>query len=251
MTAALLDGSAEAIATAIKTGAASAREIVQETLEPHRGSQWRARRLHRRDGDARPRQGRRDRRGARARSELGAARGRAVRRQEPVRHRRIADARRLQDQPRSRAGDGRRDVDRASGSGRGSPRRRAQHGRVRLRLHRRERPRRPVPQPARSRAHDRRIVRRIGRRRGRRPRSDRARDPTPTARFACRAPCADCSASSRPMAGCRAPACSRSSPVSIMWARSREASPISRSATTPCSAGTKRTRRRPTSPQRR
>ena len=32
MTAALLDGSAEAITSAIRTGAASAREIVQEAL---------------------------------------------------------------------------------------------------------------------------------------------------------------------------------------------------------------------------
>ena len=73
----------------------------------------------------------------------------------------------LQDQPRSAAGRARRNADRAAGScGRRSGRR-AQHGRIRLRLHRRECPRRTVAQSARPHPHDRRLVRRL-RRRGRR-----------------------------------------------------------------------------------
>ena len=71
MTAALLDGSAQAITAAIRTGAASAREIVKTTLSAHRGSQWRARRLHRRDRDARARQSRRHRRGRARGASLG------------------------------------------------------------------------------------------------------------------------------------------------------------------------------------
>ena len=71
--------------------------------------------------------------------------------------------------------DARRGADRAAGSGRRHPGRRAQHGRIRLRLHRRERPRRPFAQSARSRPHDRRLVRRLGRRGRRRPGAARAR----------------------------------------------------------------------------
>ena len=119
VTAELLDGSAQAIAAAVRTGAASAREIVQETVRriEVRNSALgaftdvtTARALAKADAiDC----------GAGAWSEPGAARGRAVRRQEPVRHRRTADARRLQDQPRSRAGRGGRDAGRAPGGGSG------------------------------------------------------------------------------------------------------------------------------------
>ena len=56
--------------------------------------------------------------------------------------------------------------------------------------------------------------------------------------FACRVRCADCSASSRPMAACRAPACSRSSPALTMWGRSRAPPAIWRSPMTPCLAAT-------------
>ena len=51
-----------------------------------------------------------------------------------------ADPRRLEDQPRPAAVAARRHPDRAAGSGRRGAGRRAQHGRIRLRLHRRERP---------------------------------------------------------------------------------------------------------------
>ena len=63
--------------------------------------------------------------------------------------------------------------------------RRAQHGRIRLRLHRRERARRALAQSARSRAHDRRLVGRFGRRGRGRPRRRSRSAPTPTARSAC------------------------------------------------------------------
>ena len=95
----------------------------------------------------------------------------------------------------------RRDADRAARSRRRHPRRRAQHGRIRLRFHRREHPRRAVAQSARSRAHDRRLVRRLGRRGRRRARAARARlrhqrlDPRARLR------CAACSGSSRPTGG--------------------------------------------------
>ena len=55
-------------------------------------------------------------------------------------------------------------ADRAPGSRRRRARRRAQHGRIRLRLHRRERARRSLAQPARPEPHDRRLLRRLGRR---------------------------------------------------------------------------------------
>ena len=54
-------------------------------------------------------------------------------------------------------------------------RRRAQHGRICLRLHRREFARRPVAQSARSAPHDRRLLRRLGRRGRRRIGPDCAR----------------------------------------------------------------------------
>ena len=93
-----------------------------------------------------------------------AARRRAVRGQEPVRHRRAADAGRLQNQSRPRAGRPRCHLDRPSGSARRRARGCAQHGRIRLRLHRRERARRSLAQPARPEPHDRRLLRRLGRR---------------------------------------------------------------------------------------
>ena len=171
--AALLDGSAHAIAAAVRTGAASAREIAEDELNRIKARNealgaftdvTAVRALAKADAiDA-----------ARARgADLGPLAGRAVRGQEPLRHRRLADPRGLQDQPRSSAGQGRRDRGRPSGSSRGRPDRLAQHGRIRLRLHRPERPRRPVAQSARSRPHDRGIVRRFGGGRGWRPGSDR------------------------------------------------------------------------------
>ena len=57
MSAALVEGTAEAIAAAVRSGAVSAREIAQETSESHRSPKWGARRLHRGDREARARQG--------------------------------------------------------------------------------------------------------------------------------------------------------------------------------------------------
>ena len=99
----------------------------------------RAERLHRRGRGARARQGQGDRRGARGEPPARAACRRAVRGQEPVLRRGPADARRLQDQSRPRAGGARRHRDRAPRSAGRRAGGRAQHGRIRLRLHRRER----------------------------------------------------------------------------------------------------------------
>ena len=65
--------------------------------------------------------------------------------------------------------------DPAARGGRRRAGRRAQHGRVRLRLHRRERARRALAQPARHQPHDGRLLGRHRRRGGRRPGADRAR----------------------------------------------------------------------------
>ena len=72
--------------------------------------------------------------------------------------------------------------------------RRAQHGRVRLRLHDRELARRADPQPARPGPRRRRLVGRLGRGGRRRPGAGQRSAPTPTARSACRRRCAACSA---------------------------------------------------------
>ena len=117
-----------------------------------RGARPRAQRLHRRGRGSRARQGQGDRRRARGEPPARAARRRAVRGQEPVRHRGAADAGRLQDQSRPPAGGARRHRDRAPRSGGGGAGGRAQHGRIRLRLHRRERARRALAQSARRRA---------------------------------------------------------------------------------------------------
>ena len=101
-----------------------------------------AERLH--DGHRRSsaRRGRSRRRGHRRRTGTRTARRRAVRRQEPLRSRRRRHDRGLQDSPRRPARHTRCHRGRAaSGRGRRLPRR-AQHGRVRLRLRHRERPRR-------------------------------------------------------------------------------------------------------------
>ena len=87
----------------------------------------------------------------------------------------LTDPRRLEDQSRPSAGAARRDADRAARSGRRHPSRRAEYGRIRLRLHRREHSRRPLAQSARPRSHDRRLVRRLGSGGRRRPRAARAR----------------------------------------------------------------------------
>ena len=65
--------------------------------------------------------------------------------------------------------------DPAARGGRRRAGRRAQHGRVRLRLHRRERALRALAQSARYQPHDRRLLGRLRRRRRRRPGADRAR----------------------------------------------------------------------------
>ena len=66
-------------------------------------------------------------------------------------------------------------ADRTAGSRRRRAGRRAQHGRIRLRLHRRERARRTFAQSARSDAHDRWLIRRLRQRRWRRHGAPRAR----------------------------------------------------------------------------
>ena len=95
----------------------------------------------------------------------GTARGRAVRGEEPVRRERPADAsparRSIASFPPPQHDSA---ADRAARSGRRRAGRRAQHGRIRLRLHRRERARRQRAQSARRDAHDRRLVERLGRR---------------------------------------------------------------------------------------
>ena len=127
--------------------------------DPHRDQRAHDQRLHRRPGRA----------GAQARgAEIDAgtasrpAGRRALRGQEPVRHQGPADARRLEDQRRWPEGRARRLAGAQARGGRRDPGRRPQHGRVRLRLHRRERPLRPVAQSARHDAHDRRLVGRLG-----------------------------------------------------------------------------------------
>ena len=167
-----------------------------------------------------------------------AARRRAVRGQEPVRHCGPADACRLEDQPAPPARRARRDADRAARSRRRGPRRRTQHGRIRLRLHRRERARRPLAQSARSRAHDRRLLRRLGRRGRGRARAARARVRhqriDPRAGLVLRHLRAQ--ADLRPAR--RARTAFRSSRASIMSGRSRARRATSRSPTTPCRATT-------------
>ena len=113
---------------------------------------------------------------ARRRAAARAARGRALRGQEPLRRRRACRPGRGRGSTataRRRRADA--ELVRRMTRGRGGAARRAQHGRVRLRLHRRERPRRRLPQPARSGADERRLV--LGLRRGdrRRARADLAR----------------------------------------------------------------------------
>ena len=164
-----------------------------------------------------------------------AARRRAVRGQEPLRRRRPADAGRIADQPRAAAGDGAtrcwsRRMAAAGAVLLGS----AQHGRIRLRLHRRERPRRRLPQPARPGPDERRLV--VGLRRGdrRRAGSGLARlghqRLAPGARLALRRlqPQADL----RPAA--RGPAPSPSSTASTISGRWRARRATSRSPTTCC-----------------
>ena len=123
-------------------------------------------------------------------------------------------------------------------AGRRRPGRRAQHGRIRLRLHRREHPRRPVAQSARSRAHDRRLVRRFGRRgRGRAGAAGarlRHQRLDPRAGFAVRLVRAQADLWTAERA--RTPF--RSLRASTMSGRSHAARATSRSPTMPCRAPT-------------
>ena len=163
MTEALLDGSAEAIAAAIASGDVSAREVVQAALD------------------------RIDARNASLGAFTDVTAARALKKAEAV------DAARGKGEPlgplagapfavknlfdvaglptragskinreRPPAAQGRNPRGAPRSGGRRSPRR-AQYGRIRLRLHRTERARRPVPQSARSLAHDRRLLGRLGR----------------------------------------------------------------------------------------
>ena len=150
----------------------------------------------------------------------------------------LATLRRLQDQPRPAAGQRRCHPDPAPGGGRRRAGRRAQHGRVRLRLHRRERALRALAQPARLKPHDRRLLGRHRRRRGRRPGAARARLRHQRLHPRALLASAACSASSRPTAACRAPAPSLSLRASTMWDPWRAPRAISRSPTTPCRATT-------------
>ena len=105
-----------------------------------------------------------------------------------------------------------------------------------------------VAQSARSEPHVGRLVRRLGDGGRRRHGAGLARlrhqrlDPRSRRRSAA------CSASSRPSAGCRAPAPSRSAPASTMSARSPARRATSRSSSTRCRAPTRAIRRRPRPP---
>ena len=150
-----------------------------------------------------------------------AARRRALRGQEPVRHRRacrtLAGSKIERD---ARAGGARRGAGAAPRSRRRGAGRRAQHGRVRLRLHHRELARRADAQSARPVAHRRRLLGRLGRGgRGRPGAADAGlghQRLDPRASLAVRRR----SGSSPPSAGCRAPAATRSSPASTTSVRS-------------------------------
>ena len=153
-----------------------------------------AQQLHHGHRRARPGRGRRRRCGACAWRRPAAAGRRALCGQEPVRPRGRDHRRRLEDRARQatrrrRCVPGRADARRRCGL-----RRCAQHGRIRLRLHHRERALRPLPQPARPRAVGRRLVRRLRCRRRRRPGAAVAWAATPTARSGCRPACAASSA---------------------------------------------------------
>ncbi len=108
-----------------------------------------------------------DRRAASGRRGAAAARRRSVRGQEPVRRRGPAHARGRARPSRPAARDRGRHARGADARRGRDPRRRAQHGRVRLRLHHREHALRPDPQSARPGAHGRRLVGRFRRGGGR------------------------------------------------------------------------------------
>ena len=156
--------SATEIADAVVEGSVRAVAVAEAALARIARGEPGAQRLHRRHRRAGARRGGGGRRGRRGGAAGRAARRRAVRGQEPLRRRRPADAGRVADQPRAGAGGGRRGAGAADGGGRRGAARHAQHGRVRLRLHRRERPRRRLPQPARPGPDERRLV--VGLRRG-------------------------------------------------------------------------------------
>ena len=149
------------IARAVMSGKAKAAAVVEAALTRIETSEARINAFT----DVRGRAGEEARRRDRFRPASRAAGRRALRGQEPVRHQGPADARRLEDQPRRPEGRPRRRAGAQARGGGRHPGRRPQHGRVRLRLHRRERPLRPVAQSARSDAHDRRLVGRLRRRR--------------------------------------------------------------------------------------
>ena len=156
----------------------------------HRRAQSDAQCLHRCHRRARARQ-RATRSTPRAKKQkLGAARRRAVRGEEPVRHRRAATVAGSKINRAHPPAETRFAADRAAGSGRRGARRRAQHGRIRLRLHRRERARRPFAQSARYDAHDRRLVGRLAAARWPAAWCRWRSAPTPMARSACRRRCA-------------------------------------------------------------
>ena len=189
--------------------------------------------------DAGARQGRRDRRGARQRRGARPARRRAFRGQEPVRHRRPADPRRLEDQPRPAARRRRRDA------GRSAWRRRARSWSARSTW-----ANTPMISPARTRTTARRAIRTTSRHMsggssggsgtavagGHGAAGARLRHQwlDPRAVLALR--------HFRPEADLRTAVARAapfpSSPASIISARSRARSPISRSPTTRCSAPT-------------
>ena len=137
-------------------------------------------RLHRRAPPQRALRARRRARRAAApatpRTARAAAARRAVRGEEPVRRRR-PDARWPARRSSATGPPATRDAPlvAAPRGGRRGAGRRAQHGRVRLRLHHRELARRPDPQSARPGAHRRRLVGRLGRGGGGRPGAAHAR----------------------------------------------------------------------------
>ena len=176
----------------------------------------------------------RRRRCARAGRGSRAARRCALRREEPLRYRRAGHHRRVEDRPRRRAGDSGRHDRPASGKRRSDPRRRPQHGRIRLRLHHREHALRRGAQSPRPGPIRRRVVGRVGCGGRRRPCAVRARlghqRLDPRAGFAVRHLWAE--ADLRPPQPRRRTACSP--PASTMSARWRVRSAISPPSTTRC-----------------
>ncbi len=146
----------------------------------------------------------------RAHARTAAAR-RALRGQEPVRHRGHRHAGRLEDRARGRTRECRRAARAPARGGRRGAGRRAQHGRVRLRLHHREQPTRARRAIRTTSSASRAVRRRLGGGGGGGAGRAARWAPTPTVRSACRRRyAAFIGLQAAPSAGCRAAAASPS-----------------------------------------